>query len=307
MYKFFDAHCDTLYELLKHGETLANSGGMVTKKMLFSYGAFVQVFAAWMNTEKGNPLVQALELADVLHAETKRNGLIPIYDGETLSRVFENGQVGAILALEDGRALCGSLHVLRMLYRLGFRLITLTWNGENELGQGAIGSERKGLTAFGKAVVSEMNRLGMVVDVSHLSEKGFWDVLERAEKPIVASHSNAKAVCDHPRNLTDAQIRALIQNGGVIGINFFTEFLTGTGKAGIMDVVRHMEHILSLGGENHLGLGTDFDGITTAPKGLENTGKLHTLFDTLSRIGYSDALLEKIAYKNFVNVFKSCL
>ncbi len=306
-YKIFDAHCDTLYELLEKGETLESSTGMIRGDMLESYAGYVQVFAAWINTEKGNPLMQAVELADVFHAETKRNGLVPILEGETLSRVLQNGEIGAILALEDGRALCGSIRYLRMLYKLGFRLITLTWNGENELGQGAVGSAGKGLTSFGKAVVSEMNRLGMVVDVSHLSEKGFWDVLETTKKPIVASHSNAKAICKHPRNLTDDQIRALIHFDGCMGINFFTEFLTGTEEAVIPDVIRHIEHILSLGGENNLGLGTDFDGITTAPKGLENAGKLSALFDTLSRLGYSDELLKKIAYKNFAEVFKKCL
>ncbi|MBQ7036897.1 MAG: dipeptidase [Clostridia bacterium] len=303
-FKVFDAHCDTLTNLSKN-ERLENFGGMVSGEMLRAYPAYVQVFAAYLNAEYENPLARAMEIADVFYRETAKCGMVPILNGETLSKTIEEGGVGAILSMEDGRGLCGSLSVLRMLYRLGFRLITLTWNGENELGQGAVGSEGKGLTPFGKEVVSEMNRLGMMVDVSHLSERGFWDTMEITKKPTIASHSNAKAICDHPRNLSDEQIRALIKNGGGIGINFYTVFLNGTEKAEISDVIRHIEHILSLGGADALGLGSDFDGIGTAPEGLGTARGMQLLFDALARLGYKEELIEKIAYKNFVRIFKS--
>ncbi len=303
-YTVFDAHADTLTKLSEK-ESLENFGGMINAKMLRTFPGYVQVFAAYIDEKYKNPLARAMEIADIFHRETAKCGIVPIFDGGTLSRTIEEGGVGAILSMEDGRGLCGSLSVLRMLYRLGFRLITLTWNGENELGQGAVGSEGKGLTPFGKEAVSEMNRLGMAVDVSHLSEGGFWDTLEISKKPIIASHSNAKAVFHHPRNLSDEQIHALIHSGGGIGINFYTVFLNGTNKADINDVIRHIEHILSLGGEDALGIGSDFDGIPSAPDGLGTARGIHTLFDTLSRLGYTEELIEKIAFKNFARIFKS--
>lgn len=303
-YKVFDAHADTLLTLTEK-DALENFGGMVNGEMLRTFPGYIQVFAAFASEKYKNPLARAVEIADIFYRETEKCGMVQILGGEALDRTIEEGGVGAILSMEDGRGLCGSLSALRMLYRLGFRLITLTWNGENELGQGAVGSEGKGLTPFGKEVVSEMNRLGMMVDVSHLSEKGFWDTIEISKKPIIASHSNAKAICDHPRNLSDEQIRALIKNGGGIGINFYTVFLNGTEKADITDVIRHIEHMLSLGGEDALGLGSDFDGIGTAPEGLGTARGMHLLFDALARLGYKEELIEKIAYKNFVRIFKS--
>lgn len=306
-YKIFDAHCDTLTELLEKNETLSENSGMVRLDMLKGYSGFVQVFAAWIDAEKGNPLLNAIELADKFYEETENNGICVIKDAKTLEETVAKGGIGAILAIEDGIALCGSLRVLNMLYRLGFRLITLTWNGENELGCGAVASSGDGLTDFGKKAVLKMNELGMVVDCSHLSERGFWDLAEISKKPFLASHSNAKRICDHPRNLTDEQIITLIKTGGVMGINLYPEFLNGTQNACVKDVIRHIEHVLSLGGENSLGIGTDFDGIPTTPEGIENTAKLHVLFDEMRKIGYSEDLIEKITYKNFTKVFSECL
>ena len=306
-YKIFDAHCDTLSELLQKGESLKENTGMVNTEMLKKYNGFVQVFAAWIDEKKENPLKQALELNDKFYEETNANKITVIKDKKTLDDVIGKNQTGAILAIEDGRAICGSLRVLNVLHTLGFRLITLTWNGENELGHGAIGSNGGGLTDFGKDVVRKMNELGMVVDISHLSEKGFWDVIEISKKPIIASHSNAKAVCGHPRNLTDEQIKALIKTGGAMGINIYPEFLNNTNEAEVKDVICHIEHILSLGGEDILGIGTDFDGVPCVPKNLENTGSLYNLFEEMKKIGYTEELIEKITYKNMVRVFSECL
>lgn len=306
-YKVFDAHCDTLTELLKKGESLENNSGMIKSSMLKGYRGYVQLFAAWINQNDGNPLAQALRVADKFHNEIPQNGFTVIEDAKTLESVINNDGNGAMLTLEDGIALCGDIGILNMLYKLGFRAITLTWNGSNELGEGALGSDGGGLTDFGKSVVRSMNELGMVVDVSHLSEKGFWDVAKISEKPFIASHSNAKSVCDHPRNLADDQLREIIKRNGAVGINLYNVFLNGTKDADMTDVIKHIEHILSLGGEEVLGIGTDYDGIDAPPKGLENASKLYKLFDELARLGYSDDIIEKITYKNFVRVFAECL
>ncbi|MBQ6901648.1 MAG: dipeptidase [Oscillospiraceae bacterium] len=306
-YRVFDAHCDTMRVVWEKNENLKETSCMVGLNMLKKYSGFTQIFAAWINSKEGNPLAQAVCIADKFYEEISRNQLTPIFDAETLTDVVTGNKLGAILALEDGAALCGDIRVLNMLHKLGFRAVTLTWNGSNELGDGAVDSEGKGLTAFGKDVVRKMNELGMVVDVSHLSERGFWDVIELSSKPIMASHSNARAICDHPRNLSDEQLRALIKNNGAVGINLYNVFLNGTNDASMTDVIRHIEHILSLGGENIIGMGADYDGMDFAAKGIENAGKLCCLFDELSKLGYSDELIEKLTYKNFVRVFSECL
>lgn len=306
-FKVFDAHCDTLTLLLKNGEALADNPGMVSLKMLRKYRGYIQLFAAYVNQKAGNPLAQAIRVADKFHNEIPQNGFTVIEDAETLRSVTDNDGYGAILTLEDGVALCGDLGILNMLYKLGFRAITLTWNGSNELGEGAVGSDGGGLTDFGKSVVRRMNELGMVVDVSHLSEKGFWDVAEISEKPFIASHSNAKSVCDHARNLTDDQLREIIKCKGAVGINLYAGFLNGTYDATAADAIKHIEHILALGGEDILGIGTDYDGMRFPPKDLENAEKLHKLFDELQKLGYSDELIGKITHKNFERVFAECL
>ena len=308
MYRIFDAHCDTLNKLMEKGENLTSSTGMVSAPMMKAYPGYIQIFAAWVDRSKtDNPLLSALTLSDSFHREISQNGIKHIDSKKSLGDVLENGGYGAILSLENGVALCGKVEMTDVLYRLGFRVITLTWNGSNELGDGAVGSPQGGLTAFGKEVVERMNSLGMVIDVSHLSEKGFYDVADISKMPFTASHSNTQKYCSHPRNLSDEQIKTIIDTNGVIGINLYSEFLSDTGEANISDVVKHIEHILSLGGENNIGIGTDFDGISKSAKGLENIACLKNLVTELERLGYSTEIIEKFTHRNFENLFYTCL
>ncbi len=305
MKRIFDAHCDTLCEILEKGESLENSSGMVSAPMIREYKSYIQVFAAWVDGKY--PLMQAIMLRDKFMTETKNSSLKIIDSSDALEDIRSNGGYGAILSLENGSALCGNIEMVDVLYRLGFRLITLTWNGSNELGFGAVDSLRDSLTPFGKEVVKRMNALGMVIDVSHLSEKGFWDVAECSEMPFVASHSNAKAICNHPRNLADEQIKEIISQRGVIGINLYDSFLSDDGNSDINKVIEHIEHIMSLGGENSIGIGTDFDGIPKSAKGLENVSCLKKIADELLLLGYSEEQIDKIMYCNFERLFVECL
>jgi membrane dipeptidase len=185
--------------------------------------------------------------------------------------------------------------------------MTLTWNGENELACG-VEAGSGGLSAFGKEVVYEMNRLGMLIDVSHLSERAFWDVLSISKAPVMASHSNAKSLCDHKRNLKDEQILAISRMGGVIGLNFYPPFLSNSGVANMEDCIRHIDRILAVGGENCLGLGSDFDGFTEpVTVGLSSSDAYHDLFSELLKRGYPDRVLQKLAYGNFLSLAKKVL
>ncbi|MCL6479450.1 MAG: membrane dipeptidase, partial [Peptococcaceae bacterium] len=221
-----DAHCDTLTALKKQQRRLGEKSGAghLDLPRLLLGGVNLQFFAAFVGNEhRDNPLARALEIFDIFFEEMAVNSdrIEPAYTYSDVNRIINGGKIAALLTVEGGQALAGRLEVLRMFFRLGVRGITLTWNSRNELGDG-VGEAGSGggLTRFGVEVVREMNRLGMVIDVSHLSERGFWDVMRESAKPVIASHSNCRALCDHPRNLDDAQIKALAAGGGVVGLCF---------------------------------------------------------------------------------------
>jgi membrane dipeptidase len=184
----------------------------------------------------------------------------------------------------------------------------LTWNYRNQIADGVADAiTGGGLTPFGKNVVTEMNRLGMMVDVSHLSETGFWDVIGISAAPIIASHSNAKKICNHRRNLTDEQLLALMKNGGVTGINLCPDFICSDTKASMKHVIEHIEYIVALTGEDTIGLGADYDGIDATPEGLEGVQCINNLLNELLRLNYSETLVNKLAGQNFLRVIKRVL
>lgn len=311
-----DAHCDTALRLAAGGTLTPAAGaasGHVDLPRLRAGGVDLQVFALWVDSDqrRHGRLRRCLELLDAVVSETVRLGddLHLILTPRDIDAAATQGKIGVLLSIEDGAALEGSLSALKAFYRLGVRALGLTWNGRNELGEGVGAAQGAGggLTAFGREVVREMNRLGMVVDVSHLSDAGFWDVLDVSEAPVIASHSNARAVCDHPRNLTDAQIRALAQAGGVMGINFCPPFLHRSGSASVDDIVRHVDHIVDLVGPGHVGLGSDFDGISSTPVGAEDASRFPAVTEALAARGYADDAIRAFLGGNFLRVFRQIL
>jgi len=279
---------------------------------LMAGGVDLQVFALWVDPRQRRSgfTVRCLELLEAVRqaVDAHPDRLQLVETRRDLDEVQRSGKIGVLLSIEGGECLEGSLTALRAFRRLGVRALGLTWNLRNDLGDGVGQAEsRGGLTAFGRQVVHELNRLGMVVDVSHLSEAGFWDVLEVSSQPVIASHSNARAVCDHPRNLTDAQIRALAQMGGVMGMNFCPEFVVSDGSPTVEDVVRHIDHIVSLVGPDHVGMGSDFDGIDGTPVGLEDVSRMPAITEALLARGYDEDSVRKIMGGNFLRVFQQVL
>jgi membrane dipeptidase len=309
---FCDAHVDTLSKMLKFGwSRLAHipRASHVTAARLRASGVGAVVLALF--TERHDrllpPPLRTLKMIDLAYAIAHENSdwLELATDAKSISRARERGKIAVILAIENGIAIGDDLSNLRNFHRLGVRLMSLTWNHRNLLGDGVGQSNgRRGLTGFGREVLREMQRLGMIADVSHLSEKTFWQVLEATDGPVVATHSNAKSICGSPRNLTDSQIKAISERGGFIGLNFCSGFLNDSEEATINDVVRHASHIAEIGGVRTLAIGSDYDGISNPPKGLEHIGKMGALVKAFQKAGFSHDDIRLIAHKNFLRVLE---
>lgn len=302
-YTVIDSHCDTASELLNRNEALEHNSCHISLRQMTEYKSFIQFFAAWVSKNEKKPKERAVSILNKIKNEIEiNNDVIKIIKtANELTSVISKEKHGAVLAIEDARALDGSLDVLSMFYSMGVRAICLAWNDDNDVTDGVLSSRGAGLTDFGKSVVREMNRLHMIVDVSHISQKGFWDVYEISEYPFMASHSDCVVICNHKRNLDDTQIKALIKIHGMMCINIYPPFLTNDAKACVSDILRHTDHVLSLGGEHILGLGSDFDGIDCLPENIFGVGDYVKLFDEMARCGYSDELIDKITHKNMIN------
>lgn len=306
--RVFDLHCDTLTACLGKKLELLDNGRMVDLRFAGQAEDWVQCFAVfvpdrvsgedavkWVRDHGAYFYEQAEQHADKLRTVKTAGDLAAPSDG----------RCRGMLTIEGGRAFAGQLERIDEFYRLGVRMTTLTWNGENELGFGA--AENRGLKPFGREAVKRMRQLGMAVDVSHLSDAGLEDVFALDDGPVVASHSNCRSVCGHRRNLTDGQIREIVRRGGLIGLNFFTEFLNDNPEeAGMEDIHRHLEHLLELGGEKTAALGSDYDG-AKIPAEFDHCEKLPKLYEYLLKKNYSDALLDDVFYGNAARFFGGLL
>lgn len=305
-----DLHCDTVLRLMKDKENLGlyeNNFGVDIKK-LKKANSLIQFFALWIDlNSQRDPVDICLEMMDKFYLELDKNSqyikLATRY--EDIINNDKEGKISAILSIEEGGALKGKLYNLRNYYRLGVRSITLTWNNVNHIGYPNTKEEyrNKGLTDFGRQVVYEMNRLGMLIDVSHLSDQGFYDVANISKKPFIASHSNSRHIKNHFRNLTDDMIRVLSEAGGVMGICFERDFLGDSEKARIEDMVNHIKHIKNVGGIDVLAIGSDFDGCN--PNGeIGNIGEIEKLIYALKDNGFAEDEIDKIFYKNALRVIR---
>lgn len=308
--KYFDLHCDSVTEFARRGEHLDRNDLHVSLEHAAGYDVWAQVFAVWIpDTLRGTQAHEYFEkMLGTFRAEMERSAdkITFCPDRETAGRVLGEGRNAALLSIEGGAALAGDIDNLYRAHEAGVRMITLTWNGACELGEGNVaaaanGGKGGGLTSFGKQVVREMTKLGMTVDVSHLSDQGFYDVAQETETVFVASHSNSRAVCDNPRNLEDWQIKEIARRGGLIGLNFYRGFIDGDGSGGIEALIPHVEHILSLGAGKSLAVGADLDGSTLPEgmRGIEDVGRLHEM---LSKT-YGKATADAVFFGNAAGFF----
>ncbi len=299
----FDAHCDVLMKLyLEPGKGAFQSKHTlhITYPQLLESRSKVQLFAIYIPSylKPGQRFQAALEMVNLFHNEIlKPNPKLKFVTSKQEVERLADDEIGAMLTLEGAEAIEEDITKLEILYRLGVRSVGLTWNWANAAADGALEPRGGGLTNFGRELVSFLNEKRLWTDVSHLCEKAFWDTIEMADHPI-ASHSNAYSICPNPRNLKNDQIEALIKRDSVMGITFVPPFLNKKGSAVISDVIRHIEHICSLGGESHIGFGSDFDGISETVQGLSSFEQYDNLINTLQRY-YSEKQVKKFLYENF--------
>ncbi len=321
-----DTHCDTLMKVVNSWNSYYRKSNNLEGPIDLSQenpdmhldiprmkkgGLNLQFFAVYIEPKfkPSGALMRTLQGFDAFEQVLESSPeVIKITSYEDVLKAKEKNATAGLLAIEGGEALEGSLSALRMLYKLGLRAIGLTWNQRNRIAEG-VGDcvSGGGLSSFGRDLIAEMNKLGVIVDVSHLSPAGFWDVLEYSSKPIIASHSNSRAVCDHPRNLYDDQIKALAENGGVMGMNYCLPFVKDSDHVTVEDMLDHVDHIVKLVGVNHVGLGSDFDGISASPKGLENVSTIPNFTQGLVDRGYTDEEIVKILGGNYLRVLKEVL
>jgi len=303
---FFDGHCDVLYKMfLDKSITFYDSKKLqVTLKGLEQSGSKIQSFAIYI-PESVHPDMRfqaALAMVEIFDEKIlKRYPNMKLIRSQQDIQSLEENEIGAMLSLEGCDAIGSDLLKLKILLKAGVAAVGLTWNYANAVADGALEPRGAGLSLFGREVVKHLNKQKIWCDVSHLSEQGFWDVMELAQFPY-ASHSNSYTLCPHPRNLREDQIKALIEADSVIGITFVPEFLNGTKTSTITDILRHLDFICSLGGEKHVGFGSDFDGIAHTVKDLHSIDDYPNLIEELTKY-YSQSQIEGFLYKNMVQRF----
>ncbi len=317
----FDGHCDTLISIRDGDRRLGErcqvqpDGGVISSQhidlpRLLEGGVTAQIFACFVRQQflPSDATNEALRLIDAFYRALDENpeALLLATTAADVEQAKAEGKVAGVLSLEGAEALEGDLAMLRTFYRLGLRALGLTWNWRNQAADGQ-GESRTGggLTEFGVALVREANRLGLILDIAHLAPAGVRDVLELSEAPVVASHANARALCDHHRNLTDEQLAGIAASGGLVGVTYVPPFLAQERQdASLEKVLDHIDYIVKTIGLDHVGLGSDFDGFDGVLPGLEDVSHLPALTAGLVARGYSDEKVAQILGGNYLRVFR---
>lgn len=306
-----DAHCDLVDRLMRGKSELGirSSMGHVDIPRMRKGGVDAQVFACCTYGSKQPKSIVEQKLS-LLHSQFRKYSshielALKLSD---ISKAEQAGKLSGIFAIEGGDAIENDLDNLRMFHKLGVRIMTIAWKSNDWADASQQKMKHNGLTEFGKDVIREMNRLGIIIDTSHSADKTVEDILQITNDPIIASHSNAKALCNHPRNLTDHLIEVVASSGGVICVNFYPPFVRkyracDPPRPSFTKVVDHIEHIIKIGGIDSVGIGSDFDGIDKVVEGLEDSTKMPNITAELLKRGYLEEEITKIMGGNFLRVF----
>lgn len=309
---YIDGHCDTLSKTLDEKKSLLENDLQFSFNKAIKTGGGIQILASFVDTkfltsenagfERCNNIINNLK-----QFENNNKCKILIKNKNELIEAITQKQTKVIFSIENGAAISGKLENIDYFYNQGVRIMSITWNDDNELGCGARTKNDIGLSNLGVQYVKKLNDIGIIIDISHTSEKTFWDTLKISEKTVVATHSNVYELCKNSRNLKDDQIKAIAKNGGIIGICFYSDFLNSKKRATVEDIVNHIKYIRDLVGIDYIGLGSDFDGMSVneTALGVENIGKIDNIIYELRKQDFSDKEIEKIMWKNWERVLKN--
>ncbi len=325
--KIIDLHCDSIMHLMQNSDSLYNKKGHINLKKLQQGDYMLQCFAMFVNIKKVNsPYDYCKKMIQKYYENINQYKQIikPAYTYQDILDNNEQGLISALLTIEEGQVLEGSIKKLHEFYNLGVRMITITWNYPNELGYPNIDNNKitkempyekiqsmietkKGLTTKGIKIIKEMEKLGMIIDVSHLGDKGVKDVLKHTTKPFIASHSNVRTICNFPRNLSDELLIEMKKRNCLIGINYCPEFLKEQShKMEITDVIKHIKYLKELIGIDYIALGSDFDGIEGELE-LKDASYLPLLVEKLKDADFTEEEIQKITHQNALRLFKEVL
>lgn len=308
-----DLHCDTLFKIQEERgdfRQLFENRRCLDVSRLKQSGYWLQFFAAFVEadtlpaeTAMEQGFQNVMEMFDIFDQACayQPERLCKITSRQSAENARETGKIGGILTVEEGGIINGKIRRIDRLYERGVRLITLLWNFENCMGypnSKEASVMEKGLKKFGIETVEYMEQKGILIDVSHMNDGGFWDVVKHTKKPFVASHSNCRALASHPRNLTDEMLKTIGDRGGIVGLNFCPVFLTEDGAYGsIASMISHVRHMIKVAGEDAVAIGTDFDGFPE-PVEISHVGQMHLLIQALERNGFTSGQIDKIMWKN---------
>lgn len=299
--RMIDAHCDWLTKMSRHPELDFKQDSIyadVSFPRLNKSGVKVQCFAIFISNRERVDFYSLLADIDLFYRKVASHpDVVAVRTRHDLERAEAEGKLAAILTLEGAEGLEGSLMLARTAHQLGVRLLGLTWNFGNWAADGVLEPRQGGLSQKGKELVAECDRLGIILDVSHLNDRGFWELTELTQRPFVATHSNSRRICPDPRNLTDEQLAVLIARDSMVGLTFVPWFVKSS-EPSVKDILTHIDHVSSLGGSRNIGFGSDFDGVEYHIPGLEHAGCFDKLANELYK-RYAPAEADAYLYSNW--------
>ncbi len=298
--RLFDLHCDTLYKIVEENSNFFNDDYDISVNKALNYKPWIECVAIWVPDEVcvSDAFFFVEKARKMLDKQIKSIGDISLIENKAkLNEIAIQEKSGFIFTVENGKGLGGKLENIKKFHDMGVKILTLTWNEENEIGTGNKSKKKYGLSEFGKDALRELEKYNIVVDISHASDYLFYDVASNCKKTFIATHSNSRKICNNLRNLTDEQFNIICKNKGVVGLNFYKYFLEENGNSDLIDIVKHCEHFLSLGGEDCVCIGSDFDGADMG-KGMKNIKNIYNLKELFLKLNYKETLIDKIFFQN---------
>ena len=304
---FIDGHCDTLTCTFDDKLFIDDNKYYFNTKDATRFAPVIQCAATFIDPEYEDGFKRANEVIDYF-LENKRNAVL-IKNKEDISDIINNKKVGMLLSIENGKAIENDINNVDLLYEKGIRMMSVNWNEDKLLGTGALTNKNTGLTNFGIEYIKKLESKNIIIDVSHSSEKTFWDIVENSSKTLVASHSCCYNICKHKRNLKDDQLKEIAKRDGIVGICLCSPFLKEHGKANVKDIIKHIKYIIDLIGEDYVGLGTDFDGVEEENQldDIKKISDIKLLEEELIKEGFKRDTINKIMGENWLRVINNNL